>query len=207
MRSEMKEKEETKKLNCWEFKKCGREPGGANVESMGICPASTEKSCDGFNGGKNGGRICWAAAGTFCGGKVQGIFAKKVSVCLECNFFQQVVKEEGGKQNFKFLLPGLELQAVKHLLEEIIAAKDYTDNINQQLRASEQQLKAANQQLGAKEQALRSKMSDLEKFNRLIVGRELRMVELKAEVNSLLEKSGQPGKYEAPWKIKTKDEG
>ncbi|MBI4669564.1 MAG: hypothetical protein HY747_10370 [Elusimicrobia bacterium] len=74
--------------------------------------------------------------------------------------------------------------------------------LNQQLRASEQQLKAANQQLGAKEQALRSKMSDLERFNRLMVGRELRMVELKEEVNALLEKSGQPRKYEATEKTK-----
>ena len=80
---------------------------------------------------------------------------------------------------------------------------------NQQLEASEQQLKAANQQLVAKEQVLRksqevltSKMDDLERFNRLMVGRELEMVKLKGEVNSLLEKSGQSGKYEAPEKIK-----
>ncbi|MBI4669603.1 MAG: hypothetical protein HY747_10570 [Elusimicrobia bacterium] len=49
--------------------------------------------------------------------------------------------------------------------------------------------------------------ADLEHFNRLMVGRELRMVELKQEVNTLLEKSGQPKKYEAPGKMKTKDEG
>jgi methyl-accepting chemotaxis protein len=73
---------------------------------------------------------------------------------------------------------------------------------NQQLRASEQQMKAANQQLAAKEEALRGsqdelkkKVSDLERFNKLMVGRELDMVKLKEEVNSLLEKAGEPKKY------------
>lgn len=70
--------------------------------------------------------------------------------------------------------------------------------LNQQLKASEQFLKAANQQLTAKEQELRTRMADLERFNKLMVGRELIMVELKAEVNSLLEKIGQPVKYETP---------
>jgi hypothetical protein len=29
-----------KKLNCWEVKKCGREPGGVKVKELGVCPAS-----------------------------------------------------------------------------------------------------------------------------------------------------------------------
>ena len=28
-------------INCWEVKKCGREPGGAKVAELGVCPAST----------------------------------------------------------------------------------------------------------------------------------------------------------------------
>jgi len=28
-----------KKYNCWEFKKCGREPGGEKADRLGICPA------------------------------------------------------------------------------------------------------------------------------------------------------------------------
>ena len=27
------------KLNCWEFKKCGREPGGTNASQRETCPA------------------------------------------------------------------------------------------------------------------------------------------------------------------------
>jgi hypothetical protein len=84
--------------NCWEFKKCGREPGGAKANELGVCPASTENRTDRVNGGKNGGRACWAITGTLCGGKVQGTFASKVGNCLKCEFYQQVGAEEGPNQ-------------------------------------------------------------------------------------------------------------
>ncbi len=87
----------TTKQNCWEFKKCGREPGGAKVNKLRICPAATEKRTDGIHGGKNGGRTCWAIAGTLCEGKVQGSFAKKLSSCLYCDFYKLVAQEEGPK--------------------------------------------------------------------------------------------------------------
>lgn len=92
------------KLNCWEFKKCGREPGGVNNKEMGVCPATTEASCTGHNGGKNAGRMCWAVAGTFCGGQVQGAFAKKTASCMSCDFFKAVKQEEG--QKFTLLKEG-----------------------------------------------------------------------------------------------------
>ena len=82
-------------LNCWEFKKCGREPGGSRSHEKGVCPASSDAACTGLNGGKNAGRICWAVAGTFCGGKVQGDYAQKTTSCMTCDFFQLVKKEEG----------------------------------------------------------------------------------------------------------------
>ncbi|MDI6777957.1 MAG: hypothetical protein QMD77_02095 [Patescibacteria group bacterium] len=88
------------KQNCWEVRKCGREPGGEKVEELGICPAPLEKRTDGINGGKNGGRACFAIAGTFCEGKIQGTLAKKLGDCLECDFFRQVVKEEGDQFEF-----------------------------------------------------------------------------------------------------------
>lgn len=52
------------------------------------------------------------------------------------------------------------------------------------------------------EEALLEKGEHLERFNRLMVGRELEMIKLKAEVNELLEKSGQAKKYETPDKVK-----
>ncbi len=83
------------KQNCWEFKKCGREPGGAKAKELGVCPAATEERTDGVNGGRNGGRACWAITGTLCGGKAQGTFASKVGNCLKCEFYQTVGAEEG----------------------------------------------------------------------------------------------------------------
>jgi len=83
------------KLNCWEFKKCGREPGGVNVSQIGVCPAAIEASADGQNGGKNGGRICWAVTGTLCEGEVQGTSAQKRISCLICDFYELVREEEG----------------------------------------------------------------------------------------------------------------
>ena len=83
------------KLNCWEFKKCGREPGGVKAKELGVCPVTLEIRCDKVNAGKNAGRCCWAVTGTLCGGKVQGAFASKVGNCMNCDFFKLVVKEEG----------------------------------------------------------------------------------------------------------------
>ncbi|GBE37662.1 MAG TPA: hypothetical protein ENH31_07860 [Nitrospirae bacterium] len=86
-----------KKINCWEFKKCGREPGGAKVGDLGVCSATTEIRANGVNEGKNAGRACWAVAGTLCGGVIQGTFAMKLGNCLKCEFYRLVMKEEGEK--------------------------------------------------------------------------------------------------------------
>ena len=83
------------KLNCWEYKECGREPGGANVAEFGICLVAREKKADGFNGGKNAGRVCWAIAKTLCDGKIQGTLVEKLTNCMECGFFKLVCREEG----------------------------------------------------------------------------------------------------------------
>lgn len=85
----------SKKRNCWEYMRCGRESGGANAAELGVCPAASDGSYDGINCGKNAGRFCWAVAGTFCGGTVQGTFADKRESCLSCGFFNTVRAEEG----------------------------------------------------------------------------------------------------------------
>lgn len=83
------------KQNCWEFKKCGREPGGKNVHEFGICPAVIEEKADSINSGKNGGRSCWAVAGSFCEDAGQESFAQNYTECLSCSFYNQVFEEEG----------------------------------------------------------------------------------------------------------------
>ncbi|OGP72841.1 MAG: hypothetical protein A2Y80_00410 [Deltaproteobacteria bacterium RBG_13_58_19] len=55
-------------MNCWEFKKCGREKS---------CPAYPDH-----------GRQCAQMARALCGGKVRGIFAIKLAGCLQCGFYQ-----------------------------------------------------------------------------------------------------------------------
>ncbi len=83
----------SKPLNCWEFKECGREPGGVNAAAE-ACPAATEKSLDGIHRGDNAGRCCWTVAGTFCRGRIQGESAGKIDSCENCDFFRQVVADE-----------------------------------------------------------------------------------------------------------------
>ena len=93
-----------RRLNCREFKKCRREPNGSKVNELGICPATQDISFNGLNGGKNVGRICWAVAGTLCGGEKQGTFAKKLSTCMSCDFFK-LVKKEVGQGAFRIMKP------------------------------------------------------------------------------------------------------
>lgn len=64
-------------MQCWEFKQCGREPGGANAVELGVCPAYPKD-----------GKHCARTTGTLCGGKVQGSFAMKLSNCMACDFYQ-----------------------------------------------------------------------------------------------------------------------
>ena len=95
-----KEKQKSKKklkLNCWEFKKCGREPGGENVPEYGLCPASIYTEADGFLGGKNAGRACTFVTGTFCDERFQGSYAEKEKNCTSCDFYR-ILKDEFGEQ-------------------------------------------------------------------------------------------------------------
>jgi hypothetical protein len=64
-------------MDCWEFKKCGREPNGANSKEFGVCPAYP-----------NHGKHCARIAGTYCDGEVQGGFALKLANCMKCDFYK-----------------------------------------------------------------------------------------------------------------------
>ena len=83
------------KLNCWDYKKCGRELGGHMSKERTVCPASMEMILDRVHEGKNAGRTCGVVAGTMCGGDVQGSFAAKYKNCKVCDFYQKVHEEEG----------------------------------------------------------------------------------------------------------------
>jgi HD-GYP domain-containing protein (c-di-GMP phosphodiesterase class II) len=69
--------QENARLNCWEFMKCGREVGGAKMQELGVCPAYPDH-----------GKHCASIVGTFCGGEVQGSFARKFGNCRKCPFYR-----------------------------------------------------------------------------------------------------------------------
>jgi len=83
------------KLNCWEFKNCGREEGGVSADEFGVCPAAQSTKFDEANYGINGGRFCWGIDGTVCDGKLQGNRIEKLKDCLACDFLKNVNQEEG----------------------------------------------------------------------------------------------------------------
>ena len=56
--------------------------------------------------------------------------------------------------------------------------------------------KRAEAALRQKAEALRAINSELERFNRAMVGRELRMIELKQEIDALCRRLGEPPRYE-----------
>ena len=64
-------------LQCWVFKKCGR-------EVTKNCPAVVKKS----------GELCWMVVGTMCGGVAQGTFVQKVGNCKKCDFYQYVQQQK-----------------------------------------------------------------------------------------------------------------
>jgi hypothetical protein len=82
------------KLNCWEFKRCGRFRGGEREQEFGVCPVTTEKRLDTVHNGDNAGRACWVVANSMCGGNIQGNFAQKFGNCTVCDFYRKVKEEE-----------------------------------------------------------------------------------------------------------------
>jgi len=93
-----------KKLNCWEFKQCGREPGGRLATDLGECPAATVATIDGVHDGRNGGRACWVVTGSLCNGERQGTFAQKYDSCATCDFYTYVQKGQKGDFTFSPVL-------------------------------------------------------------------------------------------------------
>jgi len=59
------------------------------------------------------------------------------------------------------------------------------------------ELTSLNKELRRNEEELKKKVDDLEQFNKLVVGRELRMVDLKKEIDRLLKELGRSGRYGA----------
>jgi hypothetical protein len=83
-------------INCWEFKECGREPGGINVSALEICPVTIEHDLNGIHDGKNGGRCCWIFSRCFsCGAEDLKNFEEKIARCSKCDFYTSAKDSEG----------------------------------------------------------------------------------------------------------------
>lgn len=83
------------KLNCWEFKRCGRQAEGTMQEAEGLCPAPGEIRLDGIHEGVSSGRSCWMVAGTYGKGPAICSSLKDISDCKDCDFYHMVMREEG----------------------------------------------------------------------------------------------------------------
>jgi hypothetical protein len=64
-------------MNCWEFRKCGRERGGSKAAELGVCSAYPDF-----------GKCCAHVSGTLCGGQVQGTYAEKLRNCMACDYYK-----------------------------------------------------------------------------------------------------------------------
>ena len=89
-----------RKENGWEAMACGREPGGANADALGVCRAALDGAHAGLNDGWKAGRACWGAAGSFAPGAPDCSAARTVG-CLSCAFFEQVRAEQIALGKFK----------------------------------------------------------------------------------------------------------
>jgi serine/threonine protein phosphatase PrpC len=118
------------KLNCWEYKKCGREPGGNKANKDGVCPAAAEKTFDTFNHGINAGRACWLVAGTYCDDQVSGTFAEKIDTCRNCNFYKKIQADEHSfsvKEEHISLYAATHIGLVRKANEDRYLVKKFTD--------------------------------------------------------------------------------
>lgn len=81
--------------NCWEFMKCGREIGGNNADTRGVCPIAAETVANGLNGGINGGRLCWVIVENNYKDRVKCSDIHRGEFCFQCEFRYKVKMQEG----------------------------------------------------------------------------------------------------------------
>lgn len=75
--------------------KCGREPGGALAQELGICPGAALTQTD-----------CWLIAGTLCNGEAQGTYARKFESCIICEYYNKMQEYKTKRPRSRFFLFG-----------------------------------------------------------------------------------------------------
>ncbi|MBT3755966.1 MAG: hypothetical protein HOG24_06775 [Candidatus Cloacimonetes bacterium] len=85
---------------------------------------------------------------------------------------------------------------MKNLLKKSEEQRLATLSVLSDLNAASRILKAEVSERMKAEEKLKKRMSELEIFNEVTVGRELKINDIRKEVNDLLEKTGRKKKYE-----------
>ncbi|MBU1084481.1 MAG: hypothetical protein KKG84_05230 [Candidatus Omnitrophica bacterium] len=104
-----------------------------------------------------------------------------------------------GLQSAKFKLETLSEQLEEKVNERTREVKE----VNEELKKNNEQLieeiverKKAEENLLKTQEQLKKKVEDLGKFNKIAVNREIKMIELKEEINNLMTKLGREGNSE-----------
>jgi PAS domain S-box-containing protein len=107
----------------------------------------------------------------------------KGEICLKCS--------DDATVSVQLSLSVMEVEG-HHSICVVVADLTERKRAEDALRQSKDQLE---QRVLERTKELRDSNSELERFNRVMVGRELRMIELKKEVDELCRKAGLPPRY------------
>ncbi len=110
-------------LKCWEYKKCGKQPGGENVAEFGHCPAALSPD-----------NSCWFIAGTLCSGKVEGTYAEKIDTCIICDYYNKMQELNAKRPRTRFFLFGQYLSSIGLITSDhVIQARSLQLRQNQKI--------------------------------------------------------------------------
>ena len=100
----------------------------------------------------------------------------------------------------------------RRLADQAVELNDLNRTLDENVNARTAELAAVNKALQAEvaehertEEQLRKRMTELQQFNRLAVGREQRMIELKGEVNRAAGKAGLEQPYDLSFALSHQD--
>ena len=114
--------------------------------NLHVVPCWVKKGCDRIDcpAYENLEVRCWYAAGTYCGGAVQGTFADKYGSCRKCDVFREscptLVEEVGEALNHMFSVLDKEKQTNRKQMQKI-------EYLNKELLSSLENLDARNREI------------------------------------------------------------
>lgn len=110
-------------ITCWEFKRCGRQPGGALSQELGVCPAAALTQTE-----------CWLIAGTQCDGEVQRTVTEKFETCIICEYYNKMQEYNTKRPRARFYLFGQYLRSQGLITDDqIIQARSLQLRQNQKI--------------------------------------------------------------------------